>query len=157
MRSFGLTRGLPNIRTAWGCCKIHALLQLEVGYQLRLQLLQILGTKFPSLSIHLPSLGDVRFGPVVLSGRARFLAGIWRCVVGGGWANSSTMETVNLFLLRSVQGRARSVYVFEVSLRRILTPPITIRCSFRFLFLPGHSDVFAVTPPACALFRPPYT
>ena len=78
-----------------------------VGYQLRLQFLQILGTKVPSLLIYLPSLGDVRFGPVVLSGRARFLAGIWRCVVGGGWASSSAMETVDLFLLRSGRGRAR--------------------------------------------------
>ena len=90
-----------------------------------------------------------------MSSRARFLAGIWRCVVGGGWAISSAMETVDLFLLRSGRGRARSVYVLEVSLRRILTAPSTIRCSFRFLFLPGLSDVFVVAPPARALFRPP--
>ena len=113
-----------------------------------------MGTNFPSLSIHLPSLIDVRFGPVVLSGRARFLAGIWRCVVGGGCANSSAMETVDLFLLRSGRGRARSVYVFEVSLRRILTPPSTICCSFLFLFLPGRFDVLAALPPVRALFGP---
>ena len=65
------------------------------------------------------------------------------------------MENVDLFLLRSSRGRARSVYMFEVSLHRILTPPSTIRCSFRFLFLPGQSDVFVVVSPVRALFRPP--
>ena len=91
----------------------------------------------------------------MVSRQARFLAGIWRCVVGGGWAISSAMEAVDLFLLRSCRGRVRSVYVVEVSLRRILTPPSTIRCSFRFLFLLGFSTVLDVAHPARALFRSP--
>ena len=65
------------------------------------------------------------------------------------------MEAVDLFLLRSCRGRVRSVYVVEVSLRRILTPPSTIRCSFRFLFLPCFSAVVGGSHRARALFRPP--
>ena len=110
---------------------------------------------FQVYRIHLPSLLDVRFGPVVSFVCARFLAGICRCVVGGGCAVSFAMEIVDLFLLRSNQGCARSMYVFDVSLRRTLIPPSTTRCSFLFLFLPGRFDVLAAAPLVRALFRPP--
>ena len=39
------------------------------------------------------------------------------------------------------------MYVSDVSLRRTMTPPRTIRCSFRFLFLPDLYDVVAAVRP----------
>ena len=85
-------------------------------------------------------------------GRAYFLAGIRRCVVGGGWAVLSTIEAADLFLFISGHGRVWSVYVSDVSLRLSLTPPRTVRCSFHFLFFPGLFDVVVAVLPVLILF-----
>ena len=85
-------------------------------------------------------------------GRARFCAGIWRCVVGVGWVILSAIEEVDLFLFMRGRGRVWSVYVSDVSLRHSLNPPNASRCSFCFLFFPDLFDTEAAVLSVLVLF-----
>ena len=67
----------------------------------------------------------------------------------------SAINTADLFLFRSGRGRALSVYLSDVNLHCTLTPPRTIRGSFRFLFLPSLFDVVAAVRPFRVRFGSP--